>query len=274
VSGNLGSNVTVTYTVTQNGCSAQADKTINVVNIPTSVPVTSSSEIACAGQILPMALTLTNPASFNIQWKKNGGIIAGATDSDYQATTSGNYLAEVKSGSCAVISDEKILTFNPIPATPSVTVSGLVLSSSSPANNQWKRNGQNIPGATNQQYTPVQSGIFTVVVTNGGCESNISQGVPFTVVSTVEEMSNLLEINIYPNPSEGQIHLKASGLKSAQVEAKLMDVLGKTLWNQSLISNEELEISNEIQLPKLPAGAYWLQLTDGKQRHLRKIILK
>ncbi len=274
VAGNLGSNVTVTYTVTQNGCSAQADKTINVVNIPTSVPVTSSSEIACAGQILPLALTLTNPASFNIQWKKNGVIIAGATDSDYQATTSGNYLAEVKSGSCAVISDEKILTFNPIPATPSVTVSGLVLSSSSPANNQWKRNGQNIPGATNQQYTPVQSGIFTVVVTNGGCESNISQGVPFTVVSTVEEMSNLLEINIYPNPSEGQIHLEARGLKSAQVEAKLMDVLGKTLWNQSLISNEELEISNEIQLPKLPAGAYWLQLTDGKQRHLRKIILK
>lgn len=46
---------------------------------------------------------------------------------------------------------------------------------------QWKLNGSNISGATSSTYTPVQSGTYTVVMSNSGGSSPTSAGVLVTI---------------------------------------------------------------------------------------------
>jgi hypothetical protein len=274
-SNQLGSNVVVTYTVSQNGCTNQSSKTLNIVNIPAQVLVLANALNACEGQLLPLSLGLSNPELFAIQWKKDGNPVSGASAPTLLASTSGQYLAEVKSGSCQINSDEKTLVFNPIPGTPVITVNGNTLQSSSSSGNQWKLNGQNIPGANGQTYIPVQSGIYTVVVSNGGCESNASAPKPFNITEVSEIVANEnVAIAIYPNPSDGRFTVSSQGWKSASISIRIYDALGKNVWQEEWNTTPELTIESEIEMPKLPAGIFWIQFLDGQQRYLRKIVLR
>ena len=66
------------------------------------------------------------------------------------------------------------LRVDPLPAKPSVTVSGNRLTSSALNGNQWFDEQGPIAGATEQSFTPSVSGNYFVVVSNGGCESEPS----------------------------------------------------------------------------------------------------
>jgi hypothetical protein len=66
------------------------------------------------------------------------------------------------------------------PATPTVQRSGALLASSAPVGNQWFLDGNPVPGATEQYFTPAQSGTYTVQVTlNAGCPSAFSEPFSF-----------------------------------------------------------------------------------------------
>lgn len=66
------------------------------------------------------------------------------------------------------------LRVDPLPAKPSVTVSGNRLTSSALSGNRWFDENGPIEGATGQSFTPSVSGNYFVVVSNGGCESEPS----------------------------------------------------------------------------------------------------
>ena len=274
VTQNLGNTLTVNYSVSQNGCSTDSSKSIVVVDIPSGVVVNVSALTTCEGQTLPLILSLSNAGNFAIQWKRDNNNIPSATSTDFLASASGSYFAEVKSGSCVVNSESKTLIFNAVPSTPVITINGNSLSSSSATGNQWKFNGQNIPGASNLQYTPTQSGLYTVVVTNASCSSDISAATPFTFTDVKDFEQTAFEIKIYPNPNAGIFNLEVNGLTGRNLDMKMMDVLGKSVWNDNLNGNPDQTFQTEIRLPTLPAGAYWLQLAEGKQKHLRKVILR
>lgn len=82
---------------------------------------------------------------------------------------------------------------NPAPAIPEVSINGNQLVSTAAVTYQWYRNGDLIAGATGQTYTPTQSGIYLVRITDAnGCVYRYSQGVSFTYTS-------MLNITAVPN---------------------------------------------------------------------------
>jgi hypothetical protein len=93
---NLGNAVTVTYSVTQNGCSSTDTKTINVVNIPSVVAVTSLADEGCDGSVIPLNLGLTHPSSFIIQWQQDNSDLPNETSPVLSVSTSGSYKAQIK----------------------------------------------------------------------------------------------------------------------------------------------------------------------------------
>lgn len=84
---------------------------------------------------------------------------------------------------------------------PTITESNGVLNSTSADAYQWYMNGQAIPGATAQSYTPTSNGIYLVkTMDNTGCFKEYAQSYSYTSSAGTQELESLA-CSIYPNPS-------------------------------------------------------------------------
>ncbi|MBP7808830.1 MAG: T9SS type A sorting domain-containing protein [Bacteroidia bacterium] len=95
----------------------------------------------------------------------------------------------------------------------------------------------------------------------------ISLGIVFCVSSGIKE-NELVEVNIYPNPSNGKLHVKNPA--TGNLTISLTDVTGKVLLHQKLgnsISDLNLDYPN---------GIYFVKITDLQNGHSRteKLIIQ
>jgi len=173
------------YTViaTINGCAsaASAATTVAISPVPATPTVTAGGATTfCAGG----NVMLTSDSATGNQWYRDGNPIAGATNPQYAATSSGDYTVIVTAAGCAsAASNTTTVTVIPLPPTPTISANGptsfctggsVTLTSSSATGNQWYLDGNPLNGETNQQYVAAASGNYTIVVTSGGCDSVVS----------------------------------------------------------------------------------------------------
>lgn len=161
------------------GCSAASDSVfVNVISTPISI-VPSGPLSACANQ--KITLSLDNYSGSNYQWRNNGVLIQGATNSIYKPLESGTYsLSLIDSFGCFAQSQPVMITINRVP-TSKFTLSNqfdicidslvtLTANSGVGLSYQWYRNGIVLPGAINKVYNTLQAGNYSVVVSNAwGC---------------------------------------------------------------------------------------------------------
>jgi hypothetical protein len=159
----------------------------------------------CAGASL--ALSVIVSGSVNYQWKKNGVVIGGATSANYNIansllTDSGSYVCEISSSCDGSVLSSNAAAVVVTPASP--TISSATVSNNSPAcgsavtftvvatnaiGYQWRKNGNNISGATATSYNISQvsiadNGSYDCVVS--GCVSNAtSSALVLTVASAI-----------------------------------------------------------------------------------------
>ncbi|MGC4072552.1 MAG: pectinesterase family protein [Nibricoccus sp.] len=142
---------------------------------------------ATVGQATSLTVAATGAPAPTYQWKKNGTDIAGATNATYTiaspaAGDAGSYTVVVTNTTSSVTSSVATLTVSSVPVitTQPASISGAIGQSASftvvatgvpTPTYQWKKDGNNITGATSATYTiasPVagDTGAYTVVVTN------------------------------------------------------------------------------------------------------------
>ena len=173
-----------TVTATSASCSGTSSAVV-ITNTPTppTPGITSGGPLSfCAGG----NVVLSSSASTGNQWYKDGVAISGATVQNYTVTQSGIHTVKVTINGCAsAISPGTTVTVNSIPPRPLVTPTSSIivceggtvgLHSSSASGNQWYKDGVLINGATGQNYTATQGGVYTVIVTINGCVSPVSFG--------------------------------------------------------------------------------------------------
>jgi hypothetical protein len=177
-------NYTVKITSTD-GCTTISPASVLLSGTLTaSITATGSTSICAGGSVLLSANTGNN---YTYQWYLNGVAIAGATSSTYVATASGNYSVAIVVGTCNAASNIIAVSVNTASNAPivNVTASGsttictgasLVLTTNTGINYsyQWQLNGVAISGATQNSYTVTAGGSYTVLVTNGGCNTTSS----------------------------------------------------------------------------------------------------
>ena len=192
------------YVAQQNGCIQTSNAVlVNVSNTPEAVITSQGNTIICNGQGV---LLQTNAApGYSYQWTMNGFDIPGATNATYLATIGSYYAVKISNGSCFATSMPITILVN---TTPSAIIHWNGTKLFSPiafATYQWYLNGVLIPGATGQYYTPTQTGVYYVLVSNeNGCES-ISPNYNLLTLS----INNIAtpSLSIYPNPTTGMLQL-------------------------------------------------------------------
>ena len=142
------------------------------------------------------------------------------------------------------------------PATPTITVNGLDLSTTATGQLQWYFNGTSIAGATQATHTASANGDYTVTVTDSvGCAS-ASATVTITGVG-VQELGRRM-ISVHPNPTSGPVTVQ--GVDPASVASiTLMDMTGKVTFLE-MGRNGMLDVSS------MASGVYFLQLIERQAR--------
>jgi hypothetical protein len=162
---------------------------VEAVNINAQITASGPIEFCIGGNVV---LNASSGPGFTYQWKRNSQDIAGANGVSYTATTQGSYRVQISKGSCVKLSDgTPVKTGDPV-ATITVFGNTTACKEQAPllqADNtnstylfQWRRNSQDIPGATNAEFTPQQSGSYRLAVTENGC-TKISESTVITINS-------------------------------------------------------------------------------------------
>jgi len=210
--------VTYTYTDPVTNCSNSAEQTIQIKPAP-SVKLTLPKTVFCLSEI---AFDLSGTAN------KSGKFSGDGVDSDneiFNAQAAGLgehkiiFTTDEQQDGCPGI-DAVDITVIDVPATPTITIASdsVWIESSSDNNNQWYRDDNPIPGATNKRFYPDIGGKYQVTVTDGttGCESFKSDPFYYNVKKSVAVLA-LPSFNTFQKPgSTFDISIKFSDIGNIQ----------------------------------------------------------
>lgn len=262
---------TVTLTVTnQYGCTGSTE-IITVMNEPQpGAVITWDGPLEfCVGDDVTLD---AGPGYASYLWS------TGSTTQTINAIETGQYYVVVLDGNGCIDSS---MVADPVDVTvwdpePLIDVSGNVLSisnSSDFVSFQWYLNGQPIPGATGTSYdiSATGSGNYKVCVVDGnGC-----QGCSFVYEITccvgIEEADFDGNVNIYPNPNNGEFVLEVEMARQMDMTVGLYDMVGKQVWlDQDL--GEVSNLRKEYNLTELPDGVYFLRIYADDQMTVQKLV--
>jgi ELWxxDGT repeat protein len=208
------------------------------INAAPDAVITAASNSFCSGG----SLVMTSTTGTSYIWKKDGTIIAGATSQTYPATAGGSYTVTVTNANgCNTTSAPFVVTVTTVSAFVTAPASffcqggSLLLTSSSGDSYQWKINGTGISGGTAQTYNATAAGIYSVLVTTGGCSAT-SAGytvtmTPATTITT--QPANVIVCQL--NPANFSVTANGSGL-TYQWQKNSIAITGATNSNYSIAS--------------------------------------
>ena len=194
ISGEVSQNLSISeegvYTVEIiDGTCTDTSETYTVSLIVPTITTSNGLNSFCAGS----SIDLLSSSADSYQWALNGVDIPNATDSIYNASEGGIYTVSTTIGNCSSVS----VAFELIEIIPVISGAGgssllcpgqsLELSSSSADSYQWSLDGIEIAGATNQNYTATEGGLYTVTASIGSCTDITS--VDFLVTEIIPTIS-------------------------------------------------------------------------------------
>lgn len=216
----------------------------------------------CAGNVFAWAINAGNPgASYN--WNNGAGSAAVFT-----ATTAGTYTVVVTDANGCVNTDSVTVSENPL---PTLELGADVVSSSqtvvldAPAGfaaYNWS-SGQNTAS-----ITVTQNGTYTLTVTDAnGCSA--TDAVSVYITFSAEEAALTLDATVYPNPSNGYLHIRLNETLNGAAGVALFNMAGQSVYNRSI---QEAEVT--LDLAHLPEGMYILHLNGDAKTQTFKIIIR
>ncbi len=113
---------------------------------------------------------------------------------------------------------------------------------------------------------------FKVDITNGANGWLPNQTINLTATTLSAELLEIDGLNIYPNPSFGDVTIRLNPETQEKVEITLFDLQGRTILNQSF-DNNSLNFNEKLNIRNLSSGVYLLNIREGNYSSTRRIIV-
>ncbi len=81
------------------------------------------------------------------------------------------------------------------------------------------------------------------------------------------------DFDVYPNPSEGIIHLALTGFENKKTEIRITNVIGN-LVHRDFLREFDARYVKTIDLSRFPKGVYYVKLQADEYSEIRKVIIK
>lgn len=92
--------------------------------------------------------------------------------------------------------------------------------------------------------------------------------------SSISSIARVSGVDVYPNPSKGRfnvdVHLNAS---LPNVSIRIIDVIGREIDSKAIV-DPAINSSHTFDLSEKPNGVYFLEISDGVEKLLRKVVIQ
>lgn len=136
----------------------------------------------------------------------------------------------------------------------------------------WSEKQTNLPaGAANSDNVKFK---FSYEVGSGYGNNFYLDAIRIENVTGVEELSTLLGVQVYPNPSSGLTRISMTTPENGKLSLNLVDVLGRTVaevYNGSVNAGEQVY---NVDVNNIDAGIYFLQLNYNDKTSAVKLIVQ
>lgn len=85
----------------------------------------------------------------------------------------------------------------------------------------------------------------------------------------IDPVAPEVRMSLSPNPATSQVRLNIAGL-SGKVNCSIIDMSGRTIYNREI----NAEVENNINLNNVPAGAYFVRITNDTFSKIEKLIVR
>jgi len=220
--------------------------------------------------------SVNNPTSW--QWLFPGGSPSTSID-QYPAnicyTTPGIYdVTLITTGTFGIdtLTLTNYMTVYATPSFPVITQTGYTLNSSAATSYQWQLNSVDIPGATNQSYDVMQSGYYTVRITDShGCTNSISL---YVLISGLNELLKDNSISIFSNPNDGTFELGISTPSLGEgFMLRIVNSLGEEVYSSQQKAASVAGWNGQIIMPGKNSGLYFVEIKSDQFFGREKILV-
>jgi hypothetical protein len=269
---------------------------VTVLRAPT---ITRQPQIGtlCDGQPFQVSIE-ANGSDLAYQWQLDGQDVPGATTATVsvpQATMQldGRVVRCIVRNECGEVTSQEItlnvqsppvITQQP-PQSVSIEAGGRlelsVVAQGTGLRYQWRKDGQDIPGATGSTYSKPNAqgsdaGTYEVVVSND-CGSVTSRRVGVSILSTADEESSTggAWIAVEPMPITSDATIRYAVPSAGKVTIALYDMAGKkrAMLFDGYAGIGESTVRLSVQSLDLPSGTYTLELQSGSGAAVRTLIV-
>lgn len=214
---------------------------------PPSITQQPTNQTVNEGGTLTLSVIATNATGY--QWKKDGEDITSATSATYTKQSvapsdAGSYTCVVSGeAGTSVTSDAATVTVNALPvitqqpSSQTINEGGnisLLVTATGATGYQWKKDGSNIPSATDATYSksgalPADAGSYTCVVTGAGgaVESNAAT-VTVNALPVITQQPTNQEINEGETLTLNVVATGATGYQWKKGEEDILDATTAT----------------------------------------------
>lgn len=84
--------------------------------------------------------------------------------------------------------------------------------------------------------------------------------------------ANKKDITVYPNPSNGIIHIILSGFKGMRIDLRIMNVIGNVV-HREVVNDMQDRFTKTIDLTNYKNGLYYVKLQADDYSEIRKVIV-
>ncbi len=163
------------------------------------------------------------------------------------------------------------------PPFPTISQVGYTLTSSTADSYQWQLNGTDIPGATNQSYDILQSGLYTVVVgDSNSCKNSFSL---YVLISGINDVMSDGNISISPNPSNGNFTVEFIG-QTDNVSINIVNTVGQIIFSSAESRStgtspfkKEIDLRGDA-MRGVAAGVYIVEIKTKDVLLRKKIVIE
>jgi hypothetical protein len=260
----VGNYTTTIYFGPFNACFKYDTATVYSTQFPN--PASVSDKVLCEGSNLTVNPIYIPAQSYTHTW--NGPLTNNVTApqlqiNDVHAGHAGTYTLVISDGNGCTATKTFNVSVKPMPLTTIVPNGSQLIAVQSGASYQWINCtlNQNISGATNQTYIPVDTALhhqYAVIINLNGC---IDTTDCFVNMTSVEEQFATFGWAVYPNPSQGEFFIQTPNDGIFDI----IDMNGKLVHSFIAYAGQSYQVTN------LPAGVYVI-FNREKKSHQRIVI--